>query len=98
MEKICKKDLADSVAAGLSGYSREEIRKIVRLTFDSLAECIVSGRPVSIAGFGEFSLRRREERNGVNPQTGEKLTVPACNTVHFRSFKSLKDAVNGRQG
>jgi len=45
---------------------------------------------ISLAGFGTFSKGHRKARTGRNPQTGEKITIKASNTVKFSAHKKLK--------
>ena len=52
-----------------------------------------AGRKVQITGFGTFETRRRSERKGVNPGTGEQITIPARNYAAFRVGKGLKERV-----
>jgi len=49
---------------------------------------------VNIAGFGKFKLSRVDERQGYNPQTEEKVTIPAHNKVIFKPYKDLREVVN----
>lgn len=49
---------------------------------------------VNIAGFGKFKLRRVDEREGYNPQTEEKITIPAHNKIVFKPYKDLRELVN----
>ena len=49
---------------------------------------------VNIAGFGKFKLRRVDERDGYNPQTEEKITIPAHNKIVFKPYKDLREVVN----
>ena len=51
------------------------------------------GKKVSFVGFGTFSVSKRKARIGHNPQTGEKLNIPATKVPHFRAGKALKEAV-----
>jgi len=44
--------------------------------------------------FGTFSTSKRATRKGQNPQTGQKITIPAANVPKFKPGKALKDAVN----
>lgn len=48
---------------------------------------------VTLVGFGTFSNVHRKARKGVNPATGEKMTIKARNVVKFQAGKALKDAV-----
>lgn len=59
-----------------------------------IASQLQGGNKVQITGFGTFETRRRKARMGRNPQTGEKIRIPASTAVSFRAGKGLKDAVN----
>jgi len=45
-------------------------------------------------GFGTFTKRKRAERPGRNPQTGEKITIPASLTLAFAPGLDLKLLLN----
>ncbi|HAU76766.1 MAG TPA: DNA-binding protein HU, partial [Agrobacterium sp.] len=47
-----------------------------------------------LAGFGSFSVSRREASKGRNPSTGAEVDIPARNVPKFSAGKGLKDAVN----
>ena len=44
--------------------------------------------------FGTFTKRKRPERPGRNPQTGQAITIPATYTVAFSPGQDLKNALN----
>ena len=44
-------------------------------------------------GIGKFSVKERPAREGINPATKEKITIPAKNAVTFKAGSKLKDAV-----
>ncbi|NCC33817.1 MAG: integration host factor, partial [Chloroflexia bacterium] len=46
-------------------------------------------------GFGTFEVRHRQQREGVNPQTREKITIPETKTPGFSASSTLKEAVKG---
>ncbi|MBW2194979.1 MAG: HU family DNA-binding protein [Deltaproteobacteria bacterium] len=48
---------------------------------------------LTLVGFGTFAKVRRKARKGVNPATGEKIKIKACNVVRFRPGKKLKDTI-----
>lgn len=45
---------------------------------------------VQLAGFGTFSVVRRNARSGVNPATGEKIKIKAAKGVKFKPGTGLK--------
>ncbi|MBI2877788.1 MAG: HU family DNA-binding protein [Candidatus Tectomicrobia bacterium] len=48
---------------------------------------------VTLVGFGTFSVAKRSDRKGRNPQTGEEILIPASRTPKFKPGKALKDAI-----
>ncbi len=58
----------------------------------TIAEALKAGEKICIDGFGTFELKKRESREGINPKTKEKISIPSsyCPTFKFgASFKSL---------
>lgn len=49
---------------------------------------------ISIAGFGNFSIKHRKPRTGRNPKTGEPIQIKAVNVVGFKPSKIFKDLIN----
>ena len=89
---MTKKDLIEIVAkkANLtSKASREAVQAFVTSIRDSLKR----GEKVVITGFGTFSVRKRAERPGRNPKTGDKITIAARKAPGFTPGKTLKKAV-----
>lgn len=89
---MTKKDLVELVAkkANLtSKASRESVAAFLNAIRDSLKR----GEKVVITGFGTFSVRKRAERPGRNPKTGERITIQARKAPGFTPGKTLKKAV-----
>lgn len=93
-----KSEMADKLAskADISKAQAGEIIDHIFSTKDGegiIAVELDAGRKVNITGFGSFTLKRRSERQGRNPATGETITIPARNYAHFSAAKGLKDRV-----
>lgn len=73
--------------------SKKDVEKIVSATFDVITEAMAKGDKVALVGFGNFEVRERAEREGKNPQTGDKIKIAACKVPAFKAGKALKDAV-----
>lgn len=74
--------------------ARNEAEKILNAFLDSVEDALFRDRHMELRGFGSFNVRRRKERNSVNPKTGEKIVVPACNAIVFRPSPALTDFLN----
>ena len=72
----------------------KEATHIMDTIMDIIEAEIVSGGEVSLHGFGTLKTVERAERTMLNPQTKEKMIVPAKKTVTFKVAKGLKDKVN----
>ena len=90
--------LAETIAEK-NGLSKKAARKIVDDVFAAIAaEISAKDGEVRISDFGTFSNVVRAEKAGVNPQTKEKITIPAKTVPHFKAGKALKDAVSAGCG
>jgi len=65
--------------------------------FDAFEEVVSnvlkSGDEVQITGFGKFYVREQKARDGRNPQTGEKMRIPAQKVPTFSAGNSLKESI-----
>ena len=84
--------LAEAVQMKLSS-TKKTAEDAVDTVFDAITDALAKGEEVTIAGFGAFVTKKRAARMGVNPRTGEKISIGATVTPKFRAGKALKDAV-----
>lgn len=87
-----KPELAAAVA-DKTGLSRDKASEVITALTDQISAAAARGEDVTLVGFGTFNIRRREARDGRNPQTGATIRIPASKTVGFKAGKALKDAV-----
>lgn len=92
-EKTSFSDLISKIS-GRVDKSQDFTQDFIRELVSIIEAGLKSNGSVSISGFGKFELRWMDERKGINPQTGEELTIPGQNKVVFKPFKSLRDHVN----
>jgi DNA-binding protein HU-beta len=91
---VTKADFIDRVASR-SGLSKRDATKSVDAFLDCVTEALRRGESVSFTGFGKFSPQQRKERQGVNPRTGERVTIPAARVPKFSAGSALKQALKG---
>ena len=89
-----KEEFAKNVAARC-GISVKEAKICVDGVLDELTDALKKKEPVSFIGWGNFSVKHRDEKIGRNPATGEEMTIPAKNAVSFKAGKKLEEAING---
>ncbi|MCU0574222.1 MAG: HU family DNA-binding protein [Syntrophobacteraceae bacterium] len=89
---MTKADLVSKIA-GDGGITKAQAEKAVDGFVSAVTDALSAGDKVTLVGFGTFSVGSRTEREGRNPRTGEKITIPASKVVKFKPGKSLCDKV-----
>jgi integration host factor subunit alpha len=76
------------------GLERQESRQVVERLLEIMKDALAGGEELLISGFGKFSVRRKHERQGRNPQTKESLILAARSVLVFKSSGVLRERIN----
>ena len=76
-----------------TGLKKVEASAFLDAFVETVQEELAKDGDVTIVGFGKFAVSERAERVGRNPQTGEKLVIPAHKIPVFKAGKVLKDSI-----
>ncbi len=87
-----KAELIDAMASH-SGLTKADAKKALDAFIGTTTDALKKGDRVALVGFGSFSVSKREERKGRNPQTGKEITIPAKKVVKFKAGAELSDVV-----
>lgn len=87
-----KQDFIKAVASE-AGLSQDAVSRALNTMVSVITTELKAGREVNITWFGAFKVSHRAARNGVNPQTKAKISIPAMKSPVFRAWKTLKEAV-----
>jgi DNA-binding protein HU-beta len=88
-----KTDLIEKIAAS-AGITKADSKKALDATIVAIKDALASGDKVSLVGFGTFSVSERAEREGINPSTKQKITIPAKKLVKFKPGSDFAEALN----
>jgi DNA-binding protein HU-beta len=91
---VTKSEFVDQVAAE-SGLSKGDAGNAVDAVLQVIEDTLKRGGEISFTGFGKFSVADRGARQGVNPQTGERIQISASRVPRFSAGSALKKAVKG---
>jgi len=92
MANVNKDALISSISAKTE-LAKKDIEMMIDAMTDVITKSIKAGDKVTLTGFGTFRISNRAAREGINPQTKEKITIPAMNVPKFTAGKALKEAV-----
>jgi DNA-binding protein HU-beta len=91
---LTKQEFIDRVA-GKTGLSKKDAGEAVEAVLSEIETTLKSGGEISFTGFGKFHVAERGPRQGVNPQTRERITIPGGRVPRFTAGSALKQAVKG---
>ncbi len=77
---------------------QRDVERIVGTVFDEISNALARGNRVELRGFGAFSVKQRDARQGRNPRTGEPVAVAEKYVPFFKTGKQLRDRLNGGDG
>jgi integration host factor subunit beta len=72
----------------------EEVERALDIFFNEIADRLAAGGRAELRGFGAFSTRARDPRNGRNPRTGETVEVPGKRVPYFKPGKEMRSRLN----
>ena len=87
-----KAELVDAIAAK-AGLSKADSKKALDAFVATVKDVLKANDKLSLVGFGTFSVAERSARQGVNPSTGKKISIPAKKIAKFKAGTELADAV-----
>jgi integration host factor subunit beta len=94
---MTKSELIAHLAAQHPHLRQLDIELVVGTIFEEISATLSRGERVELRGFGAFTTRSRDARQGRNPRTGESVEVASKGMPHFRPGKELRIRVNGGQ-
>lgn len=87
-----KSDIIRRIAEKI-GRTQKDAEAALTAVIETVKEAMTKGGEVRLVDFGTFSVKKREARNGRNPQTGAVIKIPARKVPVFKAATKLKDAV-----
>ncbi len=87
-----KSELVKAIAEK-GGLTQVDAKKALDATVEAITEALKAGDKVALVGFGTFQVADIPERQGMNPSTKQKITIPAHKSPKFKAGAELKEAV-----
>ena len=91
---LTKADIIESIHDQL-GFPRTRSTEVTETLLEVIKGGLASGEDVMITGFGKFCVKKKAERKGRNPATGEDLILEPRKVITFKCSGKLRDRING---
>jgi DNA-binding protein HU-beta len=92
---MTKAEFVELIARDDRIESKKQASEAVEAVLDGIAGVLARGDSVNFTGFGKFHVAERGARQGVNPRTGERITIPGGRVPRFSAGAGLKNDVKG---
>jgi len=89
---MTKSEFVDQVASE-ADLKRGDASDAVDAVLKTIEETLKRGGEINFTGFGKFSVAERGARQGVNPQTKERIQIAASKVPRFSAGSALKKSV-----
>lgn len=76
--------------------TQKQVKQVIEAAIEVITRTLSNREKVTLTGFGTFEVRHRKQRDGVNPQTRDRMTIPETWTPGFSASSTLKEAVKGK--
>jgi integration host factor subunit beta len=91
---MIKSELVQRIAERNPHLYQRDIENIVGAILDCISTALAQGHRVELRGFGAFSVKRRNARQGRNPRTGAKVAVDEKVVPFFKTGKEMRERLN----
>jgi integration host factor subunit alpha len=93
---LTKSNIVDTVYARTE-LTKKESSNYVNEVLELMKETLEDGEEIKVSGFGKFEVRKKSERIGRNPRTGDEILIPERKVLRFKVSQVLKDELNGER-
>jgi len=90
---MTKAELVDRIHSN-TGLTKDEAFAYMETILETIKKTLETAETVKITGFGSFVVKKKENRKGRNPQTGEPITINARKILTFKPSTLLRQAIN----
>ena len=90
---LTKDDIVKALAKE-NGYPLNHTVDMVETLLELIKTTLASGEDVLISGFGKFCVKKKRERRGRNPATGEAMMLAPRRVVTFKCSGQLREKIN----
>ncbi len=85
-----KKELTTKMSKD-TGITLLQAKKALTSLLQGINSALERGERVTLSGFGSFEIKKRRERMGRNPKTGEVIRISPKKKVKFNPSPALED-------
>lgn len=91
---MTRSELVEKLSLSHTHLTPHQTEKSVDIVLSEITSALAKGNRVELRGFGVFTTRKRESRQGRNPKTGHNVPVKEKFVPFFKAGKLLRERLN----
>jgi integration host factor subunit alpha len=92
---LTKAKIVDTVHNEL-GFPKNRSAELIEILLEQIKATLGKGEDVLISGFGKFCVKKKKQRRGRNPATGDDMMLAQRQVVTFRCSHLLREKINSQ--
>lgn len=93
-QTMIRSELIQTIADENPHLLHRDVERVVNTVLEEIIAAMERGDRVELRGFGAFSVKHRDARQGRNPRTGDSVAVAEKHVPFFKTGKLLRDRLN----
>lgn len=93
---LTKYPIAEKLQSDL-GFSKNKSIETVESIIELIKTTLEAGEDVLVSGFGKFCVKKKHQRRGRNPATGQAMILKPRIIVTFKCSGKLRDKINAKE-
>ncbi|CAB1085261.1 Integration host factor alpha subunit [Olavius algarvensis Delta 1 endosymbiont] len=90
---LTKSDIVSTVHE--LGFTKKKSVDVIEALLEIIKNALETSEDVLISGFGKFCVKKKSQRRGRNPATGQDLILRERRVVTFKCSGKLRNKING---
>jgi integration host factor subunit alpha len=75
-------------------FTKKAATESVEQLMEIIKSTLASGEDVMVSGFGKFCVKKKNQRKGRNPATGDDMMLDARKVLTFKCSGKLRDRIS----
>ncbi len=92
---VTRADLVEEIISDLP-VSKQQAINVLESMLTEISKTLSKGNSVKLSSFGTFSVRKKQERMGRNPRTGEEAVITPRQVISFRASPILRGSIGDK--
>ena len=73
------------------GYTIKDTAELIGSLLSDMVQELEEGNVIAVQGFGSFEVKKKAERNSINPASKQRMLVPPKLVLSYKPSNTLKD-------